>query len=167
MTAPSEALADLLERHAEHFGMDDTTTLQEAIETLAMAEKMTRIAAVLPDSGDTLHIVVPHQCGYRSALEEIDGLDPNDFMGGQGHLTPAFRQPDIKAAFRKVVQIVNRVLYQTDEYGKPLPVDGPRSIDHLARAVVEACMVTDDDVVTFKVTSAEYTMLPRPTWATS
>lgn len=112
----------VLENHAEHFGMDETTVLQEAIETLAMAEKMTRIAAVLPDTGDTMHILVPHQCAYRTALEKIEALDPKDFMG-PGHLAPAFQQPDTKEAFRAVVRIVNGILHQTDEYGAALPAE--------------------------------------------
>lgn len=61
-----------------------------------------------------------------------------------------------------MVQIVNGVLHGTDEYGQPF-----RSVDVLARAVVEACVSTEDDVVVFKVTPAEYNEIiklgPPPT----
>lgn len=58
---------------------------------------------------------------YRSAMDEIDQMDPEDFKGGQEHLPPAFRQPNLKDAFRHVCRIVNGVLHGTDEYGRPLP----------------------------------------------
>ncbi|MDQ5944394.1 MAG: hypothetical protein QG658_461 [Patescibacteria group bacterium] len=61
-----------------------------------------------------------HQCTYREALEAIDALDPNNFQQGQEHLTRAFREPNITAAFREVIRIVNGVLHNKDEYGQPL-----------------------------------------------
>lgn len=151
---PSEALASVLENHAEHFGMDETTILQESIETLALAEKMTRMAAVLP--GDTIHILHAHQCAYRSALEELEALSPDDFK--DHHLPVAMRAPDFQAAFRKVVQIVNKVLHNADEYGEPLAPGvplGERTVDQLARAVVEACVACEEPEVNFIVTPAE------------
>lgn len=61
-----------------------------------------------------------HQCKYRAALEEIDKFQPDDFKTGQGHLPPAFREPNLLALWKSVIRIVNGVLHNTDEYGKPL-----------------------------------------------
>lgn len=61
-----------------------------------------------------------HQCPYREALEQINNLDPKNFQRGQEHLGPAFREPDIRAAFREVICIVNKTLHDTDEFGRPL-----------------------------------------------
>lgn len=62
-----------------------------------------------------------HVCKYREALEEIDRLEPSDFTAGQDHLTPAFRKPDLKEAFKFVIKIVNRTLHNADENMNPLP----------------------------------------------
>lgn len=64
-----------------------------------------------------------HACKFRAALEEIDKMEPSDFTAGQGHLTPAFRQPDLREALRFVIQVVNRTLHNTDENGKPLQAE--------------------------------------------
>ncbi len=62
-----------------------------------------------------------HVCKYREALEEIDRMEPSDFTAGQDHLTPAFRQPDLKEAFQYVIRVVNRTLHNADENMNPLP----------------------------------------------
>lgn len=59
-------------------------------------------------------------CVYREALDELDRVQPDDFKAGQGHLSPAFREVDFRAAFGHVVNVVNRVLHDTDENGRPL-----------------------------------------------
>lgn len=64
---------------------------------------------------------VGHDCRYKKALERIDRMSPEDFKGGQGHLTPAFREPSFKEAFRFVCKVVNGVLHNADENGQPLP----------------------------------------------
>lgn len=71
----------------------------------------------LTNSDDSLN---DHQCKYRQALEEIDRLDPKNFQQGQEHLAPAFRAPNITAAFRQVIRIVNSVLHNTEEFRRPL-----------------------------------------------
>ena len=58
-----------------------------------------------------------------SALEQIDNLDPNYFTQGQEHVAPAFREPNVKEAWRHVCRIVNGVLYGTDENGVALGGD--------------------------------------------
>jgi hypothetical protein len=73
---------------------------------------------------------------YRAALDELDAMKPDDFMGGQDHLPPAFREVDFKAAFRQVCRIVNRVLHNTDENGRPL--------DPETRAVTDGIMAELD-----------------------
>lgn len=56
----------------------------------------------------------------RAALDEIDVLNPEDFMG-PAHLARAFQKPDLAMAFKEVCRIVNKVLHNTDAYGRPLP----------------------------------------------
>lgn len=57
----------------------------------------------------------------RAALEEIDTMNPEDFKRGQEHLSPAFRTPNFADAFKFVCGVVNKVLHNTDAYGRPLP----------------------------------------------
>lgn len=57
---------------------------------------------------------------YRAALDRLDNMDPGDFKVGQDHLSPAFREPNFLEALRFVMKVVNGVLHNTDEYGKPL-----------------------------------------------
>lgn len=54
------------------------------------------------------------------ALSAIDEMRPEDYTGGQQHLTPAFREPNTLEAMRFVIRTVNGVLHGTDEYGEPL-----------------------------------------------
>lgn len=73
------------------------------------------------DRTDTQTTDEEHHCKYRVALEELDKMEPTDFMGGQDHLSPAFRQVNFRDVFMHVCRIVNSVLHNTDENGKPLP----------------------------------------------
>lgn len=57
----------------------------------------------------------------RAALDELDRLDPDDFKTGQEHLTPAFREVQVRPLMLRICTIVNKVLHNTDAYGNPLP----------------------------------------------
>lgn len=59
----------------------------------------------------------------RAALDQLDAMKPEDYMGGQSHLSPAFREPNLKAALHDIIAIVNKVLHNTDANGNPLPED--------------------------------------------
>lgn len=79
--------------------------------------------------GEDFRFLLAEHDHLRAALDEIDRLDPTEFLTGQSHLPPAFREPDLRAAFRRVVQIVNRTLHGTDENGHPLPPKEPDAPD--------------------------------------
>lgn len=76
---------------------------------------------LLDDVRVRLPLVEGERDRYHDALLALDALDPNDFKVGQGHLTAAFREPNLKAAIGAVIRIVNRALHNADEYGRPLP----------------------------------------------
>lgn len=62
----------------------------------------------------------PHDCIYRTALEELERMKPDDFKTGQSHLSPAFREVSVSAVMLHVCRIINRTLHNTDENGRPL-----------------------------------------------
>lgn len=73
---------------------------------------------------DCIETLCAERDRYRAALDRIDRMDPADFMGGQTHLSPAFRAVDFHEAFAFVCEVVNGVLHNTDRNGKPLPETG-------------------------------------------
>lgn len=79
----------------------------------------------------------------RAALDELDQLNPEDFTDTR-HISPAFYEIDFAKVFKRVCEIVNKVLHNTDAYGRPLPeeqpaeqlVDGVRLHPEIGRAHV-------------------------------
>jgi hypothetical protein len=44
-----------------------------------------------------------------AALDKANALNPGSFKTGQGHLPPAFREVNFRAAFKALIDIVNEI----------------------------------------------------------
>ncbi|HET7386876.1 MAG TPA: hypothetical protein VFJ19_09475 [Nocardioidaceae bacterium] len=106
-------------------GGNDTTNSWELL--LAEVERLRVVEVASIGAHALLEDAEAEVQRLRAALNEIDRMDPDDFRTGQDHLLPAFREVNFRAAFERVVRIVNRALHGTDEYGRPLAAsnDGP------------------------------------------
>lgn len=86
-------------------GKYDTTSL----ETKQITDLILRLDAATTDRDR-----------YLAALTAIDEMDPDEYKTGQEHLSPAFREPNLREGMRFICRTINGVLHNTDEYGEPL-----------------------------------------------
>lgn len=58
------------------------------------------------------------------ALDRANALHPDQFKTGQGHLSPAFREVNFRAAFEALVGIVNQIENASGYATRPIPPEG-------------------------------------------